>query len=399
MKTAYLNLIGGASGDMLLAALLDAGLPLDILRAELAKLPVAGYTFAPAFAQRAGIHGTHLKVDIANSANKKAYTWRDFRGFIQESGFSDTIKERGLEVFSKLAIAERRAHKDEQDNLDAELCELGSLDTLVDVMGVVAGFKALGVERICSSPFPAGAGTMHSDHGPLPAAGPATMELIAMANAPVTAPGDVRGEMVTPTGAALVTALAEFRRPTLRLEKMGHGLGTKDIPNHPNVVDVWIGEEQYTPVPDKAGGLTLLETNIDDMTPQLFGYVQERLLTIGALDVWFTSIQMKKNRPAVLLSVMIPGSLEAQVVELLFKETSTLGVRTRQIQRHEAPRDSISIKTSLGAVSVKVKQWNGKPVGVAPEFDDCRALAQQLNLPLQEVMARVTREAAQQLGL
>ena len=395
MKTAYLNLIGGASGDMLLAALLDAGLSPDVLREQLAKLSVSGFTLTPSVAERGGVHGTHLKVEIAD---KRRYTWRDFRRFLQESLLSEEAKSRATEVFTRLAAAESRAHK-EHESLDAELSELGSLDTLVDVVGVIVGLRALDIATVYSSPLPMGAGSIRSGHGPLPAAAPATMELIAMANAPVVAPGDVSGEMVTPTGAALVTTLATFRRPTLRLERIGHGLGTKDLPNHPNVVDLWVGEEQFVPTQERAGGLVLLETNIDDMTPQLLGYAQERLMAMGALDVWFTSIQMKKNRPAVLLSAIVPGHLEGQALELIIKETSTLGVRTRPVQRHEAPRSSVLVKTSLGPVNVKVKEWNGKPVSLAPEYEDCKILAEGLGIPLQAVMARVTREAIEQLRI
>jgi hypothetical protein len=397
VKTAFLNLIGGASGDMLLAALLDAGLPLAALQAELAKLPVSGFELVPSHAQRGGVHGTHLRVELGELKGDKM-TWRDFRRLVQESGLDGVVKERALTVFKNLAEGERVAHKDAADNLDAELCELGSLDTLVDVVGVVAGFRLLGVERVSASPLPSGAGTMRSEHGPLPAVGPATAAIAARANAPVVAPGDVRGEMVTPTGAALVTTLADFNRPTLRLERVGYGLGTRELPNHPNVVGLWVGEEAPSGGDAPSRPITLLETNIDDMSPQVFGYVQERLLAMGALDVWFSAIQMKKNRPATLLSVMLPAALEARAVEFIFKETSTLGVRTRPITRHEAPRESVTVETSYGAVSVKVKRWNGKAVAAAPEYEDCRAIAERLGVPLQEVMATVSREAWGQVG-
>ncbi|MBM3945831.1 MAG: nickel pincer cofactor biosynthesis protein LarC [SAR202 cluster bacterium] len=396
-RTAYLNLIGGASGDMLLAALLDAGLPVESLRAELAKLPASGFALRPANAQRGGVHGTHLRVELGEGAGEKL-TWRDFRGMVRESALDSPVKDKALAVFRNLAEAERLAHKDEADNLDAELCELGSLDTLVDVVGVVAGLRLLGVERVSSSALPSGAGVIRSAHGPLPAMGPATSRLAAMAHAAVVTPGDVRGEMVTPTGAALVTTLADFRRPTLRLERVGYGLGTKDLPDHPNVLALWIGEENADALEAPARAITLLETNIDDMSPQVFGYVQERLMAMGALDVWFSPIQMKKNRPATLLSVMLPAALEARVVEFLFKETSTLGVRTRPIVRHEAPRESITVETAHGPVSVKVKRWNGRPVAAAPEYEDCRAIAERTGVPLQEVMEAARRAAWGQIG-
>jgi uncharacterized protein (TIGR00299 family) protein len=392
MKTAYLNLIGGASGDMLLAALLDAGLSLDALKEELGKLGVDGYTLTPTSpVTRAGVHATHLRVELKEPGRK--YTWREFQRVLIDSKLDGNTKMRAMKVFENLAEAERGAHKEATPNLDAELCELGSLDTLVDVVGVVAGLRRLGVEAVACSAVPSGAGVIRSDHGPLPALAPATAQLIAKAKAPVTAPGDVRGEMVTPTGAALITTLAEFRRPTMRLERIGYGAGTKDTPDNPNVVALWIGEEE-TAVPRSP--LTLLETNIDDMNPQLFGYVQERLLGIGVLDVWYTPIQMKKNRPGTLLSVLLPASLEAKVVEVLFTETSTLGVRTRPVERHEAPRSTVVFNSSYGPVSVKVKGWAGKAIAAVPEYEECRVIARKKNLPLQEVLATVTREAAAQ---
>ena len=395
MKTAYLHLIGGASGDMLLASLLDAGLPQGTLAEELAKLPVAGFALVPTPSTRGGVHGTHLRVELEEGAGKK-FTWRDFRRVIQESRLADGVKDRALSVFQNLAEAERRAHKDAAANLDAELCELGSLDTLVDVVGVVAGLQLLGVEQVSASALPSGSGVIRSDHGPLPAVAPATAELTAAAHAPIAAPGDVRGEMVTPTGAALVTTLAQFRRPILRLERVGYGLGTKDPPGYPNVLALWIGEEEQQAA---TSSLVLLETNIDDMNPQLFGYVQERLLVLGALDVWFSAIQMKKNRPGTLLSVLLPSALEGRAVEMVFKETSTLGVRTRPIQRHQAPRATVVVQTSYGPISVKVKHWNGLPVAAAPEYEECRAVAERLGVPLQEVMAAASRAAAAQLHL
>ncbi|MSQ11087.1 MAG: nickel pincer cofactor biosynthesis protein LarC [Dehalococcoidia bacterium] len=396
MKTAYLHLLGGASGDMLLAALLDAGLPLVSLQAELAKLPVKGFTLTPGLAQRGGVHGTHLRVELGEHRHKKL-TWRDFRRLVETSGLENEEKASALRVLGNLAAAERRAHHETDQDAEPDLCELGSLDTLLDVVGVVAGLKLLGVQRLTASLLPAGAGAIRSEHGPLPAFAPATAHLAAQANAPVAAPGALWGETVTPTGAALVTTLAEFRRPVLRLERVGYGLGTRDTPDHPNVVALWVGEEAAADA--ATASLVLLETNIDDMTPQLFGYVQEKLLALGALDVWFSPIQMKKNRPGTLLSALLPTALEARAVELLLTETSTLGVRTRPVQRHEAPRSSVSVQTSLGPVTMKVKEWNGRPVSAAPEYEECKAIAERLGLPLQQVMAVVSREAAAQLAL
>ena len=393
MRVGYLHLIGGASGDMLLGAILDAGLPLPKLETELEKLPVSGYRLRTEATQRRGVHGTRVTVDVGK--DERHWGWAGFIAAIQESALSAEVKGEALKVFGRLEEAESRAHRVSVGEASSHLDELGSLDTLIDVVGVVVGLHLLGVEKLCASLLPMGSGVMQTGHGSLPAAAPATLELVAMARAPVVAPPPgVVGELVTPTGAALITTLAEFQQPTLRLERVGYGLGTRDPEGLPNALALWLGELEEA---DSEEGLVLLETNIDDMTPQLFGYVQERLLSLGALDVWFTPIQMKKNRPGVLLSLLLPASLEKAAVNLLFQETSTLGVRTRSVRRHEARREIREVETSLGRLPVKVKYLEGRTIAVAPEYEACRALALERSIPLREVLHRVEEEARAQL--
>ena len=393
MRVGYLHLIGGASGDMLLGALLDAGLPLTGLETELGKLPIKGYRLAAAPAERRGLHGTHLRVELGEST--PPMTWDDFQCAVQSSTLPWPVQEKALAVFRRLEEAEARAHRRRDGDPDGHLDELGTLDTLVDVVGTVAGLHWLGLEHLYASPLPTGSGIAPSAHGPLPAAAPATMELIAMAGAPVTAPSPgLQGELVTPTGAALITTLAEFRQPTLRLDRIGYGLGTRNPTGVPNALALWMGEEEAAKGQET---VVLLETNIDDMSPQLFGYVQERLFALGALDVWFTSIQMKKDRPGSLLSVLLPLDLEGPAVNLLLIETSTLGIRRRALQRHVAERKTHQVETSLGSLPVKIKYLEGQPVAVAPEYDACREIALARGLPLQEVLRRVEQEARQQV--
>ena len=384
-RAGYLDLVGGASGDMLLGALLDAGLPQARLEHELGKLPVSGFTLEVSRGQRGGVSGTHVRVAIEQDS---AHTWADFADAIERSTFSASTKAQALAVFRRLEVAERLAHRIGPEEAPPHLHELGSLDTLVDVVGVVAGLEALGVTELYASPLPLGGGVVKSQHGVIPAAAPATMELAAMAGAPVR-PAGQEGETVTPTGAALLTTLASFHRPTLNVERVGYGLGTRDPAAAPNVVALWLGQEAG------AGhdGLVLLETNIDDMSPQVYGHVQEMLLELGARDVWLTPIQMKKGRPGVLLSVLAPDALEQEAVDLLLRETTTLGVRTRRVRRHVAQREVREVETSLGRVPVKVKYLDGRAVAGTPEYEACRALARDRGIPLQTVLRVVESEA------
>lgn len=396
MRVGYIHMIGGASGDMLLGALLDAGLSAEALETELLKLPVPGCSIVAKQDQRGGLQGIHVTLQTsAGEAESVRMGWADFESTISRSSLSPTVAQRSLAVLRRLEEAERQVHRSGAEDPSPHPHELGTLDTLIDVVGTVAGLELLGIERLYAGPIPMGSGVINAAHGTLPAAAPATMALAAMANAPVTAPPNgYTGELVTPTGAALITEIAEFTRPTMRLEKVGYGLGTRNPESYPNAVALWIGEAESAEV---VGGLTLLETNMDDISPQILGYVQERLFDMGALDVWHTPIQMKKNRPGALLSVLLPTSLEEQAVTTLFQETSTLGVRRRDVQRYEAAREIRDVDTVFGRLPVKVKLLEGRVVAAAPEYDACRAIALERGIPLQEVLVQVTQVARQQL--
>ena len=390
MTSAYFQCIGGASGDMILGALLDAGLALDDLQDALAKLGVDGYELEARKARRGGLDGTHLVVNL-DERGSKTHTIRDFVDIVEASGLSDSVVQRSRAIFQRLAEAEAAVHGTTSEQ--THLHELGTLDTLVDVVGGVAGLEILGVERIYCSAFPSGSGVIRSQHGLLPVPSPATAALFAMANAPVAAPpGNAHntGEMVTPTGAAILTTLADFTHPQIGVKRIGYGLGTRDSTQYPNALALWLGNEKPAAY---SVGVKLIETNIDDMNGELLGYVQERLLAIGARDVWFTPIQMKKNRPAVTLSVIASADMEADAVELIMRETSTLGVRVRPLERIEAGREVMRIDTSLGSAAVKLKRLNDAVVSVAPEYEDARRIALERRLPLQRVYAAIQREA------
>lgn len=396
MRVGYIHMIGGASGDMLLGALLDAGLDPADLEGELMKLPVTGCAIAARRDHRGGLPGIHVTLDTGGTAAEDLrMDWQDFTDAIAASALAPAVAERSLRVLRLLEEAERSVHDVAPGDSSPHPHELGTLDTLIDVVGTVAGLDLLGVEQLFAGPIPMGSGVISAAHGPLPASAPATMALAAMANAPVAPPPHgYTGELVTPTGAALVTGLAAFERPVMRLERVGYGLGTRNPETFPNAVALWLGEMEDAPPLRR---VILLETNIDDASPLLLGYTQERLFTLGALDVWHTPIQMKKGRPGALLSVLVPASLEAEAVELLLRETTTLGVRRRDVERYEAGREMRDVQTEFGPVAVKVKLLDGRPIAAAPEYEICRLIALERDLPLQDVLARVEQAAREQV--
>ena len=389
---AYLDCFSGVSGDMLLGAMLDAGLSLDSLRGELDKLGVGGYRLEAEATQRAGLAATRATV-VAEKRRQPHRRLPEILDLIRSSELPASDRRRGEAIFERLAEAEASVHGTAPESVDFH--EVGALDAIVDVMGAVAGLRLLGVRGLYSSALPAGGGSVSSAHGVLPVPAPATLELIARAGAPLAgAAEDVEAELVTPTGAAIVTTLAKFERPAMTVTAVGYGAGARDLPGRPNVLRLWVGRA----VAPRPRDVLLVETNIDDMNPEIFGYVQELLFAAGAADVWFSPIQMKKNRPAILLSVLCSREREEAVVRVLLRETSTLGVRVGEVARHEARRESIEFDSSLGRAAVKVKRLEGEPPRVAPEYDSCRRLARQHGLPLAEVYRIIAAEAERWLG-
>jgi len=390
LRIGYLDCFSGLSGDMILGALVDCGLPLDRLAAELAKLPLTGYQLSSEPARRGIITGTRVTVTLEDGPQQRR-NLKDVLDIIERANISQEQKERSTFIFHRLAEAESKVHRVPKE--EVHFHELGAVDAIVDIVGAVVGLELLGIEALFSAPLPTGGGTVDTEHGTIPVPAPATLELIASARAPLRphVSPDL-GELVTPTGAAIATSLAVFQCPAFTLERVGYGVGAREIPTMPNVLPLWVGETS-----PEQGQLLLLETNIDDMTAELHGYVMERLFEHGALDVWFTPIQMKKNRPAVMLSVLAPTEAQGILVETMLRETSTLGVRVQRLERHQCEREMVPFESSLGRVLTKVKLFHGKRTGVSPEFEDCRRLAQEHGLPLQEVYRIVTSEAGAQL--
>lgn len=395
-RVAYLDCFSGISGDMLLGALVDAGLSAEALRAELVKLPVTGYHIDVTKTQRAGLAATKVTVALEEAASASGGHRRlpDILSLIEQSALPPEDRERGAQVFQLLARAEARVHGVEPDAVDFH--EVGAVDAIVDVLGAVIGLRLLGVERLYCSALPAGGGWAsgaHPSQEGLPVPAPATLALLAEAGAPIAGGPDADIELVTPTGAAIVAALARFERPAMAVRAVGYGAGARDLEGQPNVLRLWLGDALEA----RPATMLLIETNIDDMSPELYGYAQERLFEVGAADVWFAPIQMKKNRPGVLLSVLCPIEREDAVVRVLLRETSTLGVRVREVSRHEAKRETLEFESSLGPAAVKIKRLAGGPPAVAPEYEACARLARERGLPLLEVYRIVQAEAQQRL--
>ena len=390
-KSAYFDLYAGCSGDMILGALVDAGLPLLELEKGLGKLSLEGYRLTAQKVKRGAVTATRAWVIPDDKVRQPDRSYRDIVDLIAGSRLDNEVKKQAMDIFRSLGEVEARIH-----GVKLELVhfhEIGAVDSIVDIVGAVIGFRLLGITDFYSSPFPVGGGSVECRHGGLPLPAPATLDLVTQKHAPVVSPCHVAmegKELVTPTGAAIVTTLAEFRRPQLNLEKICYGAGNRDPDEYPNIMRLWIGE---APAHDGHEDMVLLETNIDDMNPQIYDYVMERLFAQGALDVWFTHIQMKKNRPAVMLSVLAPGDAESRLAETVMRETSTLGIRVRPVSRHIAGRDIVEIDSTYGKVRVKVKRFRDEVLSISPEYDECRKIAAEKDLPLRDVYRTVEDEA------
>lgn len=390
-RAIYLDLFAGVAGDMLLGTLVDLGAPLDELQARLATLPVAGWRFEVSAAEYGPLRGTRLHVALAPALPQPPRHLRDVVAVLGQADIPLDVQLGAVEVFRRLAEAEASVHGSTVD--DVHFHEVGAVDALVDITGVLLGLHLLGIEAgsVYASGIPLGSGWVRSQHGRLPVPAPATVELLRRTNAPTRPdPGAAEGEISTPTGVALVTALAHFRQPPgMRLEKVGHGFGRKQFP-WPNAVRAWIGTLEAAPL--LRDSVVQVETNLDDLSPELLGFAMERLLEAGALDVSFQPLQMKKNRPGVLLRVLGRPEDGERLAALVLRHTSALGVRVQQVERRIARRSERTVATPWGAVRVKEK-WLGEERFVAPEFEDCAALARAADVPLQRVYEAALRAA------
>jgi pyridinium-3,5-bisthiocarboxylic acid mononucleotide nickel chelatase len=410
-RIAYFDMPAGISGDMTLAAFLHAGLPLDDLTYALGPLGLSGYNLRAEAASQHSLGGTRVVVDVEGDQPQR--DWRAIRAMIESSGLTDRAKERALRIFGALAAAEASVHGVAVE--DVHFHEVGAVDSIVDIVGTAVALDIMGIERIYASPFAQGTGWTQSQHGLIPIPAPATLALIARANAP-TIPLDTDKETVTPTGAAIVTALAEgFERPPMTVEAVGYGFGARRMP-WPNCLRIWVGtaiaaRRDDSPFaasePAQRGDLNdetsdvevLLAANIDDMTPEALAYALERLFAAGALDAWFTPITMKKSRPAVQVSAICWEADRLAITATLLKETTTFGVRALSITREKTNRRWETVTTQWGPVRVKIKEWEGAVLDAVPEYEQVAALARAADVPFREVYAAAAEAGRQFVGV
>jgi uncharacterized protein (TIGR00299 family) protein len=364
---------------MVLGAVVDLGLPLAELRAELAKLALPGYTLAESRVSRSGLSATKVDV-VVDAPDTRRRHLRHIVAILESSTLDAEVQQRALSLFQRLAEAEAAVHGTSPEKVHFH--EVGAIDSIVDIVGGVIALRWLGAARFAASPLNVGAGTVTMSHGTFPVPPPATARLVA--GAPVYGAGE--GELLTPTGALLVTSYATQYGPLppLRIEKTGHGAGTRDTQGRPNVLRLIVGDEAGT-----AGGerVLVLETELDDAPPQLLGPLLDALLAAGALDAFFTPVQMKKGRPGVLVSVVAPPARREALEELLFRETTTLGIRRQEWDRTTLERESASVSTAYGPVRVKIGRRGGVVYNAWPEFEDCQRLAAEKGVAVKEVLA------------
>ena len=414
MTVLYFDCFSGAAGDMILGALLDAGLPFDDLRGALGSLAAGADDVWTERVTRAGVSATKFHVrgeegpldhqhghdhdhnhghahassgtlatqthEMRVHSHSPHRTLAEIANLIDRSALSATGKERAKALFHRLAEAEAAIHGTSVEGV--HLHEVGALDSIVDIVGTVYALETLGADRVVASPLNVGSGSVRSAHGLLPVPAPATVRLLE--GAPIYS-GTQKVELVTPTGALLVTAYASSfgAIPDMRLRQVGYGAGSRDFADTPNVLRVLIGDSDRS----QAHAVVVIEAEIDDMNPQIFGMLMERLLAEGALDVFYTAIQMKKNRPGTLLTIVAsPGSRE-RLTSTVFRETTTIGVRYREMARECLDRDSVSVDTPFGAVRIKVARRNGEILNASPEFDDCTRIAAAAGQPVKDVQA------------
>lgn len=383
MKIAYFDCFAGASGDMILGALLDAGLTIERLREEIAKLHLSHYELHVEKVVKKGIGGSqaHIVIDQDHHHHHHRHL-SHIRDIIDKSDLDGSVKEKSAAIFGRLAEAEARVHRSSVESVHFH--EVGAMDAIIDVVGGVIGLHALGIEKIFCSPLHVGCGTVECAHGTLPVPAPATAELIK--GKPVYSTG-VEGELLTPTGAAILTTLSSGfgPMPAMTVQQIGYGAGTSE-PAIPNLLRVTIGDARDDIGDYDIEQTVLIETNIDDMNPQMYDYLIQKMLDLGAMDVFLTPVQMKKNRPGTILTVICSTNAVGEFSDFLLRETTTIGLRWRVDNRITARREIREIPTRYGPIQVKVTQADGEIINITPEYEDCKRIALEKNIPLKNVM-------------
>ncbi len=397
MRVLYFDTFNGVAGDMILGALLDLGLPLDHLRTELGKLDLTGYELQAEPIVREGLRGTNFHVLLTDEHVHHGHhhhrALSQIENLIQSSSLDEAVKNRAALIFRRLGEAEAKAHNTTLDQVHFH--EVGAVDAIVDVVGACIGFGYFEVDEFYTAPINLGGGTVSFSHGTWPVPAPATAELV---RGFPTLLGTVQAELTTPTGAAIVSTLARpsTSPPPADYSRWGLGAGDREMPGIPNMLRLMIGDTSAASRPDGGGleqqEIIVLEATIDDMEAQVFGYFMDLALREGALDVYYTPVQMKKNRPAVLLTLLCSPDQEIRMAKLLFRETTTLGVRSTRTRRWVVPREIREVPTEYGPVRVKLARWEGRVINIAPEYEDLKAIAEKTGEPLKTVRRKVLEQ-------
>lgn len=385
MKTAYFDCFSGISGDMCLGALISAGASLSEIKKELAKLPLKGYKLTSKKVKRSGIEATRAVIEV--TGNKQPLRrWKDIKNMIQKSSLPPDIKQKGLGIFKSLFEAEAVVHGTSCEQV--HLHELGAADCIIDIVGTLLGLKLLGIRKVYSSPVNLGSGQIKTEHGCFSVPAPATAELLR--GIPVYCT-DPPYELTTPTGAAILKGVSSGfgNIPLMRVDRIGAGAGTREIKGRANILRILVSEAGR---PSRAQDITVLETNIDDMNPQIYEYVMDRLFREGALEVYLTQVIMKKGRPGVKLTVLCPGDRRQRLTEVIFRETTTIGLRFWSAERTVLERTIKKTVTELGKIRVKEARLPDGTLKATPEYEDCKRAAKRHNIPLLETIRRAGRK-------
>jgi len=392
MRIAYLDCFSGISGDMMLGALVDAGADLDHVRAQLRRLPVAGFTIRAEKVRKDIVAATQIRVEIEEHHHHRGLA--EILRIIASAELGPAVERNASAIFRRLGEAEARVHHVPVEQVHFH--EVGAVDAIVDIAGTCVALDLLKVQAVYCSSVNVGSGEVKSSHGILPVPAPATAELLKGAPSYSTRVGR---ELTTPTGAAIATTLAVGfgPMPPMTVSAIGYGAGRAEMKERPNVLRIFIGESAAQVVTQEET-VTVIEANLDDMNPQLYGWFVEQALAAGALDVYSAPVQMKKNRPGQLVTVLCHPYAVDRMVELLFRETTTIGVRFSEMHRRVLERETHSLDTPYGSVRVKVARYNGQVLNVAPEYEDCRRIAAERGIPLKQVLTEVTQYFYKQRG-
>jgi len=388
VKIAYFDTISGISGDMTLGAFVSAGIPLERLSAELKKLGLSGFELEARHVERSGIAAVKLEVIVSDTASYHK-NLSDIQRLIDQSALGENVKAQAKKIFNEVARAEAKIHNSTLDKVHFH--EVGAVDSLVDIVGTAICLDHAGIQAVYSSPVKLGSqGFVDTEHGKLPVPTPAALEILKGYPTVLT---DVSSELTTPTGAAIIKALSKgvLSAERMKVETIGYGAGTKEIPGMPNLLRIMMGELEPGYTSDE---IVSIETNIDNMNPEIFPYVIEQLLAAGAHDAYVVPVMMKKGRPGMLLSTLAERSKLDSLLQVIFRETTTLGVRIQPIERRKLERREKQVKTSMGVVRAKSIVNDGREI-LAPEFEECKRIAREKNLPLIEVYKLLEKELGQ----